>query len=409
MKSIRQKIIIIGHGYTSRLSLIRSLAPANCEIVVIAMVFHDRIGRFLRFEGGRPIDCCSKYVNKVYYCEAKDEEQLVKLLLEKCADPGRQNIIIPDSDFSASVIDRHQDSLKDLFVFPHIHQTPGAVLHWMNKDRQKALARELGLNVAEGRIVTITGGTYEIPEEISFPCFTKPLKTVGGGKQFLRRCDDLSALRKVLDEIRKKGDMDVLVEDFKRIDKEFAVVGLSNGKDVCIPGIIQFSANSRSHFGIAREGRVFPTDGFEEILARFREYLRRVGFYGLFDIDFYESDGRMYFGELNLRFGGSGYALTKMGVNLPLLFVRSLQGGETAGYDALRIQGEATFVNERMCVDDWSFYYITKEEMTRMIEAADIHFIYDKTDTGPQVKLERYIRLQQVKRWLRKMLSVLHV
>ena len=58
----RQKVVIIGHGYTSRLGIIRSLASSGCEIIVVSMVFHGRMGRFLRFEGGKPIDCCSKYV-----------------------------------------------------------------------------------------------------------------------------------------------------------------------------------------------------------------------------------------------------------------------------------------------------------------------------------------------------------
>ena len=403
MKSNRQKIIIIGHGYTSRLSLIRSLAPADCEIIVIAMVFHDRIGRFLRFEGGRPIDCYSKYVSKVFCCQAKDEEQLIRLLLDKCVDPDGKNIIIPDSDFSASVIDKNQDRLQPFFLFPNIRHTPGSILHWMDKNHQKELARELGLNVAEGRIVSCKEGNYSIPKGISYPCFTKPLKTVGGGKQFLRRCDDSVALRKVLDEICTKGDIDVLVEDFKQIDKEYAVVGFSDGEKSCIPGIIQFSANSISHFGIAREGIVFPTDGFGEIIARFKELLRRIGFYGLFDIDFYESGGQLYFGELNLRFGGSGYAITRMGVNLPLLFVRSIRG-ESENYDSLQIHGKASFVNERMCVDDWSFYHLGEEEMLNIIRGADIRFVDDPSDPGPQKRLNYYIGQQRMKRWLRRVM-----
>ena len=57
---MRQKVVIIGHGYTSRLGLIRSLADLDCEITVIAMVFNGWFGRLIRFEGGKPIDCRSK-------------------------------------------------------------------------------------------------------------------------------------------------------------------------------------------------------------------------------------------------------------------------------------------------------------------------------------------------------------
>ena len=93
----RQKVVIIGHGYTSRLGIIRSLASSGCEIIVVSMVFHGRMGRFLRFEGGKPIDCCSKYVSRYYYCQAKDKNGLIRLLLEKCTDPDQKTILIPDS------------------------------------------------------------------------------------------------------------------------------------------------------------------------------------------------------------------------------------------------------------------------------------------------------------------------
>ena len=132
--------------------------------------------------------------------------------------------------------------------------------------------------------------------------------------------------------------------------------------------------------------------------------MRQTGFCGLFDIDFYASDGVMYFNELNLRFGGSGYAVTKMGVNLPALFVRTLCGEDTSGMPR-KVSGAGTFVNERMCIDDWSFYYLTEAECRDRIAAADIRFVDDADDPGPQRKLDRYVRQQQLKRVLRKWLK----
>ena len=399
-----RKVVVIGHGYTSRLGLIRSLGSIGCEITVIVMVFHNRIGRFLRFDGGKPVDCHSKYVSRVLYCHAKDEENLINLLLDKCTDTNQKVVIIPDSDFSASVIDNNQNRLKDYFLFPHINHTPGAVEHWMQKTTQKQLAREVGLNVADGKIVTVLNQKYEIPDGINYPCFTKPLLTINGGKSFLKRCNNESELRRVLDGVGLHYNADVLVEDFIPIDTEYAVVGFSDGKDVIIPGVIEFIVNSQSHFGIAREGKIMPIDGFEEQLFLFKEYVRRIGFCGLFDIDFFRSNGKIVFGEMNLRFGGSGYAYTAMGVNLPVMFVKSVSG-ESIDRMKNEITGQAKYVNERMCVDDWSFYYLTEQQYKQIVNDADICFVYDKDDIGPQRKLNRYICQQRIKRKLRKWIT----
>lgn len=402
---MKQKVVIIGHGYTSRLGIVRSLAELDCEITVVAMVFHGRLGRFVRFDWGKPVDCYSKYVNKVLFCYAKGEEDLIRLLLERCVSTPQKTIIIPDSDFSAAVIDRNQERLQEHFLFPHINHTPGAVEHWMHKTVQKQLAKEIGLNVTQDRTVTMRNGHYDLPDGVRYPCFTKPLATISGGKQFLKRCDDEAGLRKVLDGVGKQfPDTEVLVEDFKTIDTEYAVVGFSDGDNVIIPGVIEFIVNSKSHFGIAREGKIMPVAGFERLLEQFKEFVRKVGFVGLFDIDFYESNGEMYFGEMNLRFGGSGYAYTAMGVNLPAMLVRSLRGESINGMKQ-EVTETATYVNERMCVDDWSFYHITEQEMKSIINSAEIRFIYDDNDRGPQRKLERFIREQRIKRKLRRWLK----
>lgn len=399
---MKQKVVIIGHGYTSRLGIIRSLAALDCEITVIAMVFQGRLGRYLHFNGGKPVDCHSKYVSRVLYCPAQNGEALVQLLLSRCTDPEQKVIIIPDSDTSASVIDNNQERLKKHFLFPHIHHTPGEVERWMHKTAQKKLATEIGLNVTQDTTITVKDDRYSLPDGIRYPCFTKPLATISGGKQFLKRCDNETDLRKVLDKASLQfHNTEVLVEDFKVIGTEYAVVGFSDGGNVIIPGVIEFIVNSKSHFGIAREGKIMPVTGFEALLEQFKVFVRRVGFCGLFDIDFYESDGKMYFGEMNLRFGGSGYAYTAMGANLPAMLVESLQGKD---YSHLLhdIDRTATYANERMCIDDWGFYHLTEKEMRSIISSADIRFVYDENDPGPQRKLEKYIQLNKIKRTLRK-------
>ena len=286
-------------------------------------------------------------------------------------------------------------------MFPNINYTPGAIEHWMKKAVQKQLSVEVGMNVANGQIVSVKKKSYTIPENLKYPCFTKPLTTVNGGKQFLKRCNNEAELRRVLDAVCNYRDLDMLIEDYKTIKGEYAVLGFSDGENVVIPGIIEFVANSQSHFGVARQGKIKTVAGFEGIVGQFKEFMRRIGFCGLFDIDFYESEGVLYFGELNLRFGGSGYAVTKMGVNLPAMMVKCLCG-ESYTEMPQYVTETATYANERMCIDDWCYNYISEEECRQMISNADIQFVYDENDPGPQKALERQMKLLRIKRKLKK-------
>ena len=395
---MRHKVIIIGHGYTSRLGIIRSLAEMDCDITVIAMTFHSLLGRMIRLEG-KPIDGYSKYASRVLYSPFQDSDSLISLLIKKCSDPMQKPIIIPDSDFSAAIIDRYQNQLNEYFLFPHINHHPGAVEYWMDKINQKELAREVGLRVVTGAIVEVSDNKYIFPDSVKYPCFTKALATVSGGKQFLRKCGNADELKRVLDKVAMRFDTKVLVEEYKCIHKEYAVVGFSNGQDVIIPGVIEFVDNCKSHFGIAREGKVIPLNGFESIVKLFKVFICKIGFSGLFDIDFYEADGEFYFSELNLRLGGSGYAITRMGVNLPVMLVNYLLGKEDTKSYSLTVQDTSSFVNERMCLDDYVAGYLDEKELWSIINSYPIKFIFDEIDTAPFVKFKRYCYYQRFNRF----------
>ena len=87
--------MVIGHGYTSRLGVIRALGRAGYEVIVIVMTNYRRDGSL---NTSKPIDCYSKYVSRVIYCPS-DQNRLISTLHEECADPEQKVIIFTDSDF----------------------------------------------------------------------------------------------------------------------------------------------------------------------------------------------------------------------------------------------------------------------------------------------------------------------
>ena len=401
---MKQKVVVIGHGYTSRLGVIRALGKAGYEVVVVVMTGYNKDGTL---NTTKPIDCYSKYVSEVHYCFS-DKEILITLLLEKCTDPNQKVVLFTDSDFSEAAVDENQERLRDHFLFPHINHQTGAVVAWMDKVRQKETARSVGLNVAEGWIIDVTNGEYTIPAEIKYPCFPKPLATIVGGKGGLRKCNTKEDLKSVVASlIQKKPTISILVEEYKEIETEHALLGFTDGKEVDIPGIIQtMSLANGGHFGVAKQGKIMPTTGFEDLVERFKQFVLQTEFVGIFDIDFYKSEGRYYFCEMNFRYGGSGYAYTAMGVNLPDMLIRTLTGKSIEGMQR-QITKEAVFINERMCKDDWMGNYITTKEFLQLIRTADVSFVNDTEDPQPQKVFNKSLRdpVMNVKRVIRKILK----
>lgn len=403
---MKQKVVIIGHSYSSRLSIIRSVAQMGCEVTVIVMTELKSDGKPVN---KKPIDCYSKYVSHVYYCLRKDKEDLIRILLEHCTDSQQKVVLFPDSDDTVVAIDNNRDLLAEHFSFPYICNGSGTMAYWMDKIHQKDMAQSVGLNVANGIVIDIKDGAYLIPDDIAYPCYTKPLATMNGGKTGMHRCDNETELKNALNEYitTKARTGHVLVEQYKEINTEYALLGFSDGKDVVIPGMMQILVISKRYKGIALQGKVMPIDGFKEVIDKFKQLVLRIGFVGVFDIDFYESGSKIYFCEMNLRFGGSGYAVTKMGVNLPAMMVRYFIGGDMPNMNK-NIRGEAVYTNERMCFFDWLNGYITLDEYQRYIKTADIHFIQDNDDPQPQKAYQRAFFKQRMLMPVKNQLSKLY-
>ena len=399
---MKQKVVVIGHGYTSRLGIIRALGREGYDVTVIVLTGYNRDRRTHNTQ--KPIDCYSKYVSRVLYC-LSDGEKLVELLLNKCVDPTSKVIIFADSDFSEATVDLNQQRLQDYFLFSNINHQPGAVVAWMDKLRQKRAAIKVGLNVADGWVIDVDNSQYEIPNEVQYPCFPKPISTIVGGKGGLKRCDNEVELKRVIDSLKiKNPNIKVLVEEFKQIETEYALLGFSDGTTVVFPGIIKtLSLACGGHFGVAKQGKILPIEGFEGLIRQFDQFVLNTGFVGIFDIDFYKSEGKFYFCEMNLRYGGSGYAYTAMGVNLPVMMTRSLLGQSIADMKK-DITDEGVFVNERMCREDWNSNYINTKQLKQLIDTADISFLYDPDDPVPRRMFYKDINnpMRRIKRLIRK-------
>ena len=401
---MKQKVVIISVTYATRLTLARAIHRAGYEVILIYFSQYAPD----EFDPNPPFDTFSNCVDSCYHSRKK-EDDLIPLLLEKCAGPHGKVVIIPACDYSISLIDANQDKLKNSFLFPNIHHQSGEMISWMEKTRQKSLAKELHLNVAEANEIHVADGIFTIPDTIKYPCFPKPSMSYKGGKGGLVRCDTEEDLRTAIHNIVEKGgdNLSVLVEDYINIDHEYALVGLSDGQHVMVPAILQLLVVSKAYNGIALNGKVMPINGFEELIDQFNEYVRRTGFVGLFDIDFYESEGKFYFGEMNLRFGGSGHAVTSMGVNLPDIFVKlMIEGYSPSLFNVKPITESAVYLNDKLCLDDLTRKAISYYTICQLVRKTSIRFMPDKDDPEPFRRYKKTMNRLVFRRILREMAGI---
>jgi hypothetical protein len=131
-------------------------------------------------------------------------------------------------------------------------------------------------------------------------------------------------------------------------------------------------------------GRLLPVEDAEPLMSDVLKFIESLDYNGLFDVDLIETtDGKIYFVELNMRYGASGYALTKGGANLPAMFADYMFNGTPIDKNCKLNNIGQTFTSEKVLIDEYREGLIERETIDKLIEEADIHFIMDEDDPKP--------------------------
>ena len=392
-----QWVIVLGRNYASRLGMIRAAGEAGCKVAVIKTDKDKRTASRKEI-----VDASSRYVKKYYCARENDDEVIIRLLISEFKGMSPKAVLLPTDDYTASLIDLNIDRLKPYFLFPSVRCEQGKVVQLMDKAVQKQLAMEAGLNVARGWTAICRDGRYVIPDGVIYPCFIKPEVSFQGDKHFMQRCDDPAALREALDRLAGRLDCRVLIEEYMEIEQEYAVPGLVLDTQVMIPGIIEMDI---SHLGVTGTGIIRPWGPEEEGYKDLKTMLGRLGFTGLVDVDMFRSGGRIYFIELNMRFGASGYALTANGINLPQMLIECLAGDHpSAGGDSYSL-GKSAFANEKVCLQKYVNGEMTWREFKHLLSLADHTFVFSRKDPLPGAAFTVQNDLRRGRKLLRRLLG----
>lgn len=369
--------IVMGRNYTTRLTLVRAAGMAGCDVAVI----RTSVGSMFF----KPVDEKSKYVVETRTISENDNDLIENILSFK-----RENekvLLLPADDYTAGTIDMHLNDLEIDFVLPHVNHSQGAVVRLMDKSFQKDLARKVGLNVAKGWIADYVGGKYVIPNDIVFPCFVKPNESLKGHwKNLMRKCDNIDELQDSLSAYAEVYHAQVLIEEFREIDNEYGVQGVSFDSHAVIPSII---CKSECREGLTATGNLLPIDGFPELRDKLREFLVQIHFTGVFDMDLYVSNGKWFFNELNVRLGANGFALTYGVYNVPGIFIRYMINGEEPSFVCPRDFKPISFASENVLRNMYFDRMISHKQYKDYLRSADVLSIPFQGDNEPWKEFQK--------------------
>lgn len=299
--------IIVGADHHNTLGVIRSLGSKGIKSEVIIVPYKTKIQKVR-----------SKYIRSIK--SFPDNNDIISELMS--LDHSVKHVLLATCDIASSLLDSHYSQLKEFFV---LFNAKGHLTELMSKEKMCQLATDVGMNVPQ-HIVWTKGSPF--PDDIVYPCITKAISSVDGGKSDTTICQSKEELRDFLSEpsLCHKIQIEKFLQ--KKIEFQFIGASIEGGETIVIPG----------HSHIERPGGVqntyfFPyrenDDSFKDTLELAMTFVRRTGYSGLFSMEFIRGqDDKDYFLEMNFRNDGNAICVTDAGYNLPYIWYLYAIGGD---------------------------------------------------------------------------------
>ena len=395
--TLKPRAIVSGRNYCSILSMARALGQSGYEVEVLR-VFQTKPSIFIK--SLLAPDAYSKYVKAYHVCITNRKTTPIVNWLKKLADPDRKLLFVPVDDLVADIVDTHYEELKDLYYLPSVNNTAGELSRLMSKDVQKQLAKNAGLPVINSCMIHTEKKHFEIPDGVNYPCFIKPNISKNSSKGQMKICYNRNDLEKTLKKMAAKKDVDILVEDYVLIRREYSLLGLSTKTNVIAPGFfVAEKGGHKERRGVTLIGKTLPCSQYNELIEDLIAFIKTLNYEGLFDIDLIETiDGEIFFVELNLRFGASGYAITESGVNLPSMYADYMIFNKPINQNCKLEQTERLFISEKVLMEEYMNGYLSLADVKKYMDQADIYFVKNAQDMRPYKHFKKFYIAASLKR-----------
>lgn len=303
--------IVIGPDHYNTLWLVRSLGMAGFNPFVIIVSSKSK-----------------SFVAKSRYCRnfvlVASNESMLSMLIERKVEG--KSTIFTSSDAIAACLDCNLHLLSDKYILQHCNNEQGGVLHWMKKENMLAMAASCGLTIPKTKAYS-TNQQINM-SELVFPCLIKPELSAESSKDNFRICKNELEFTSAINEIRDKCSR-IVVQEYIQSEYECLVYGVSTDSEICLPGGLRkiHTCTSNNNLGMmsyACLSREIPLQLMN--LDAIKEFIRAIGYKGLFSVEFMITKDEAYFLEINLRNDGTCYITTQAGVNLPAIWAYFAMG-----------------------------------------------------------------------------------
>ncbi len=390
------RVILLGRNYLTSISTARSLGKSGYTVdLIYAPIRRDT----------EIVKAC-KYIDKLYDIPSKRDEDIIEVIKTEYTDKSKTYILYPTDDHGIYIADSLRGTLGENFVMPFMRgeDEEHQLEYFMRKDVQLSIAEECGFPSVKSYIIDLSDESMEIPDDLEYPVFLKPVVSAHAGKSDIGKCSDRNELEKRIASTKSKKRLTkFMLQKFIQIDSEIVMNGVSDGKKAFIPAVIKKEQVALFNRGVTLKGRLVSTDEIDELFEKVERFISKLHYVGMFDLELLVSGDKVYFGEINLRCGGPSYIYTLCGVNLPSIAADVLLGEALPSENNIRLN--KTFINDKVVWEDYLHGFIGKKELKKLIDSSDFCLTDDSEDLGPRKIFDKRMRVRDVKKHIKKIIG----
>lgn len=323
------KFIVFCVDHYNPLGVVRSLGEVGIKPIVI---IYDKAKPF--------IIPSSKYYGKIYWVTTIEEGY--EILLKEYSHETYKPFIYTCSDDIESFLDLHYDELIDKFYF-FDGGCQGQITKVMEKNELCKLAVESGIDIPKTEEVNVG----DLPKKLRYPIITKAvISTLYNWKGNIHICYNEQELLDAYKTIRGER---IILQEFIKKKNELCLDGLSvnHGEEVYLPvqaKYLRFTDKSYGNYIFFEKMKEL------DLLEKIKKLMKKTQYSGIFEIEFLrDKDDHFYFLEVNFRNSTWSYAHTDQGINLPLIYAKSVLAGHLVT-DGVQ-QKKDTFTAMDECAD----------------------------------------------------------
>ena len=359
--------VVIGNEHYNTLGLIRSVGEAGyrCHYIEIG-----NNGYYVKH---------SKYITSYYHCN--EDLEIIHIIKQITMSSDGKCCVFPASDRIALLLDKHYQVFSECYN----PNAEGKVGNYLEKSLMAQIAEKSELKVPKELVIDLKKDLNLVLKEWRiFPCILKPNVSLRGKKNHITIARNTKEFHNVCLSFIEKGYDEVLVQEFLDGEdkKTIEVIGCSVNGEILFQSTPFVKLREYPTINGSTSYAEFVPGYLNKYTSAIVKMLQYTRFSGLFDLEFIEVNGNLFFIEMNFRNGAPGYALTDAGVNLPKIWIEGM--GKKVFFDTnIKLVG-------RLMAEHLDFLHVVKKEVSvkqwiSEYRSCEHKMFFIKTDKKPMI------------------------